>query len=124
MTKLPLTGLAGAAMLLLLSAQIAAAGPDGTCEDLTAETVASEPAAPSTPAPTAAADYTKIAQAAPASGNSATVTASAKIDASDKTLAGKKGDAEKKQTDSLPKERRASESAAIVPAHDIGVDGY
>jgi hypothetical protein len=122
MTKLPLTGLAGAAMLLLLSAQIAAAGPDGTCEEFTAETVASEPAAPSTP--TAAADYTKIAQAAPASGNSATVTASVKIDASDKTLAGKKGNVEKKQTESLPKESRSSESAAIVPAHDIGVDGY
>ena len=72
MTKPPLKGLAGAAMLLLLSAQIAAAGPDGTCEDLTAETVASEPAAPSTPAPTAAAEYTKIAQAAPAAGNNVT----------------------------------------------------
>jgi hypothetical protein len=100
MTKLPLTGLAGAAMLLLLSVQIAAAGPDGTCEEFTAETVASEPAAPSTPAPAAAADLAKIAQAAPAIGNSATVTASA------------------------PKERRLSETAAIVPAHDIGVDGY
>jgi hypothetical protein len=84
MTKAPLKSLAGAAVLLLLSAHIASAGPDGTCEDYNhEETVASEAPAQSTPVPTAAADYTKIAEAAPAAGDSVTITASAKTDTAD-----------------------------------------
>ena len=103
MTKPSLKYLAGAAALLLLTAPIAYAGPDGTCEE---ETVASEAPAQGTPAPTATTDYTKIAQTAPAAGNSVILTASTtKTDAASTTLAGKKGDVEKKQTDSLPKER-------------------
>ena len=81
MTKAPLKSLAGAAVLLLLSAHIASAGPDGTCEDYRAEeTAASEAPAPSTPVPTAAADYTKIAQAAPAAGNTIPVASLTKTD--------------------------------------------
>ena len=76
MTQARLKVLAGAAVLLLVSAHIASAGPDGTCEEYRAEeTVASEAPAQSTPVPTAAADHTRIAQAAPAAGDSVTVAA-------------------------------------------------
>jgi hypothetical protein len=80
MTKPRLKYLAGAAVLLILSTQIASAGPDGTCEEYNnQETAASE--VPSSPVPTAATDYTQIAQIAPAAGDTAAVTASAKTDA-------------------------------------------
>ena len=106
MTHARLKVLAGAAVLLLLSAHIASAGPDGTCEDYRAEeTVASEAPAPSTPVPTAAADYTRIAQAAPAAGDIVTVAASTKTDAAEAVLPGKK------QTDSLLRERQSAEAA-------------
>ena len=102
MTKPSLKYLAGAAALLLLTAPIAYAGPDGTCEE---ETVAaSEAPAESTPVPTATTDYTKIAQTAPAAGNNVMLTASV-TEGPNTALAGTKGDTEKKQTDSLPKER-------------------
>jgi hypothetical protein len=84
MTKPPLKSLAGAAVLLLLSAHIASAGPDGTCEDYNhEETVASEAPAQSTPVPTAGTDYTKIAQAAPAAAKTDAADAAAYQSVSD-----------------------------------------
>jgi hypothetical protein len=100
MTKPLLKGLAGAAVLLLMSAHIASAGPDGTCEDNRLDE-------------TAASDYTKIAQAAPAVGN-ATV-ASATADALDAPPVAKKSDIGKTQTDSLLTERQSEVSVASVP---------
>ncbi len=92
MTKPRLKSLAGAAVLLLLSAQIASAGPDGACEEYSEVTAAAEPA-PSTPVPTASADHATIAQTAPAAGNTATVTASVDTDAVEMASPVKKADA-------------------------------
>jgi hypothetical protein len=101
MRKPRLKSLAGAALLLLVGAQIATAGSDGTCEDYNREeTAASEAPATSTPVPTASADYTKIAQSAPAAGSNVTLT-SATIGTAVSALPGQKADREKIQTDSL-----------------------
>lgn len=67
MTKSALNTLAGAAALLIMSAQIASAGSDGTCPGMDLDELAAvEISDASTPIPstTAAADYTKVAQAA------------------------------------------------------------
>lgn len=102
MTKLSLKSLAATAVLLL-SAQIASAGPDGTCEEYGNEETAASEAAPSAPVPTVAVDHTKIAQIAPAAQNNATVIASAKTDAVEMAAPAKKSDPQKQQTESLPK---------------------
>lgn len=101
MTKLSLKSLAATAVLLL-SAQIASAGPDGTCEEYGNEETAASEAAPSAPVPTVAVDHTKIAQIAPAAQNNATVIASAKT-AVEMAAPAKKSDPQKQQTESLPK---------------------
>lgn len=100
MTKPLLKGLAGAAVLLLMSAHIASAGPDGTCEDNRLDE-------------TAASDYTKIVQAAPAAGNAAATTAT--VDALDKPPVAKTSDIGKTQTESTITERQSEVSVASVP---------
>ena len=90
---------AGAAVLLILSAHIASAGPDGACEEATTASIATESDAP---APGALTDYMKFAETASVSASATTVAASA---AADTRLRDETGEAEKKQTDRLPKER-------------------
>jgi hypothetical protein len=98
MTK-ALKSAAGAAVLLILSAHIAAAGPDGTCEEATTASMSTESYT------TAMAGYVQLAETAPASASATTVAASAAPAAADTRLRDKKVEAEKKQTDRLPKER-------------------
>jgi hypothetical protein len=92
---------AGAAVLLILSAHITAAGPDGTCEEETTASVTTESYT------TAMAGYVRLAETAPTSASAT----SAAPEAADTRLRDKKGDSEKKQTDRLPNERQSSDSA-------------
>lgn len=90
---------AGAAVLLLLSAHIASAGPDGTCEEATTASLATES---NVPAPGVLADYMKFAETRSVRASATTVAASA---AADPRLRDTQGEVEKKQTDRLPTER-------------------
>jgi hypothetical protein len=124
MRKPALKSLAGAAVLLIVGAHIASAGPDGTCAEYRLdETAASDATEPNTPVPSAVADYMKLAQTAPAVGYVTTVSASAKTDALDTSPRGKQGEVEKKQTDSLLNERQASD-APEASVFQTDSDGY
>jgi hypothetical protein len=79
---------AGAAVLLILSAHIAAAGPDGTCEEATTASVTTESYT------TAMAGYVRLAETAQASGSATTLAVPAAPEAADTRLRDKKGEAE------------------------------
>jgi hypothetical protein len=88
MMKPALNSLAAAAALLLLGAQIASAGSDGTCAGTNLDQLAVTPLPDaSAPVSSEAGDYTKVAEATAATRNAVAVLASQSGDSRDNASA-------------------------------------